>query len=308
MRSTGWPSALTPAASEDTFSLALAHSARSLARRRLGDHAFLVCTRGDGPLAGLSLEAALTINPAHHAWPPCSAKPALSVCTPTGFANWRRASAAATASRSGGGKICHRPPLLWGTHHHAKGPVCRTAPMILPEGTHVLCTGPHRRYRRGRSRVSSTFRPPSAFSTGAIPRTDGRCWPTEKLTAVLAVAVPAGLDRQWVLEFLLDRGSIQDGRAAGLLAEAADTCGCAGHAGLVRLLKQAGPPQRRPRPARPCSLMAKRNCTIEAAVAALARLSVSRCQDAILLCACGSWFRTEDGFQRTPARCRSERN
>jgi len=51
---------------------------------------------------------------------------------------------------------------------------------------------------------------------------------TEKLTAVLAVAVPAGLDRQWVLEFLLDRGLDQSGREpAGLLAEA-DTCDMCG--------------------------------------------------------------------------------
>jgi len=42
--------------------------------------------------------------------------------------------------------------------------------------------------------------------------------------------------------------------------------------------------------------MAKRNCTIEAAVAALAGHSLVGAQDAILLCACGSWFRTEEGF------------
>ncbi|MFN8090485.1 MAG: hypothetical protein U0R81_16215 [Mycobacterium sp.] len=47
---------------------------------------------------------------------------------------------------------------------------------------------------------------------------------TEKLTAHLAVAFPAQLDRQWVLEFLLDRGVDQTGlEPAGLFAEA-DTC------------------------------------------------------------------------------------
>ena len=47
---------------------------------------------------------------------------------------------------------------------------------------------------------------------------------TEKLTAVLAVAVPTQLDRQWVLEFLLDREVDHSGlEPAGLIAEA-DTC------------------------------------------------------------------------------------
>lgn len=47
---------------------------------------------------------------------------------------------------------------------------------------------------------------------------------TDKLTAVLAVAAPTHLDRQWVLEFLLDREVDQSGlEPAGLIAEA-DTC------------------------------------------------------------------------------------
>ncbi len=47
---------------------------------------------------------------------------------------------------------------------------------------------------------------------------------TEKLTAILAVAAPTHLDRQWVLEFLLDREVDETGlEPAGLIA-AADTC------------------------------------------------------------------------------------
>ncbi len=53
---------------------------------------------------------------------------------------------------------------------------------------------------------------------------------TEKLSAVLAVAAPARLDRQWVLEFLLDRGVDAAGLIpAGLIAEL-DLCAQCGDA------------------------------------------------------------------------------
>ncbi len=42
--------------------------------------------------------------------------------------------------------------------------------------------------------------------------------------------------------------------------------------------------------------MAKRNCTIEAAVAALAGHRLVSAQQGIVLCACGSWFPTPESF------------
>ncbi|MFN8090484.1 MAG: hypothetical protein U0R81_16210 [Mycobacterium sp.] len=42
--------------------------------------------------------------------------------------------------------------------------------------------------------------------------------------------------------------------------------------------------------------MPKRNCTIDAAVAALAGHRLVSAQQGIVLCGCGSWFRSPDAF------------
>ena len=51
--------------------------------------AFSAYARGDGPLAGVSLEAALRVRRRRIAWPACSTPPCNRGCGPSRFANWR---------------------------------------------------------------------------------------------------------------------------------------------------------------------------------------------------------------------------